>query len=547
MANGADLVVAQLKAQGVTWLATLCGNGLNPFFDACCRGGIRVVDTHNEQAAAYMADACARLTGRLGVCAVSSGIAHINALSGVANAYFDGAPLLLITGASAGYGADRGVFQEFDQVALAAPICKYSRLVSRVEDLSFALREAISRSLAERPGPAHLTIPEDVFLASVPPLKGLRAVSKSESPIPQRSALGLAAKMIAESNRPVLVAGTGLFRSGGGQALVEFSEAFDVPFVIPIWDRGCVEKRHPSFMGVVGAASGEPPILQESDLILLVGASPDYRCGFLLPPKVQPGVYTIRIDSDPSELAKGRIADVALLGHPAKVLSMLARHRGEKGGKHRDWLNRCRNKLEEFRGPWTKPVPSRGFLTGQDIVEAIRPTLSENVILLIDGGNIGQWAHMVLADHYPSRWLTCGASAVVGWGIPGAMGARLEHPDRPILLLSGDGAFGFTPTELESAVRQELPFVAVVANDSAWGIVVCGQRDAWKGRTVASETREIRFDRLAEALGARGLRIERAHDLTKAIVDGFSQAVPTVIDVPTRVISPSDAKRECTE
>ena len=182
-------------------------------------------------------------------------------------------------------------------------------------------------------------------------------------------------------------------------------------------------------------------------------------------------------------------------------------------------------------------------MTGRHIVDAIRPLLTEDVVFLIDGGNIGQWVHMALADHYPSHWLTCGASAVVGWGIPGAMAAKLAYPDRPVLLLSGDGAFGFTVTELESAVRQGLPFVVVVANDEAWGIVVCGQLKEWgEEGVIASRLGAIRFDRVAEALGANGLRIENQEELAPAIRRGFSAGRPTVIDVPISVGGPADVE-----
>ncbi len=542
MVNGADLVVMQLKAEGVTWVSTLCGNGMNPFYEACRRLGMRVVDTHNEQAAAYIADGYARLTGRLGVCAVSSGIAHCNALTGMANAYFDGAPVLLITGASAGYGAGRGVFQEFDQVGLADPICKYSQMVPKVEDLRFILGKAISMALAPESGPVHLTIPSDVLQDEVQISSDPSSVATPSRCQADDAAVGLAIQMIRDSERPVLVAGTGLFFSGGQAALVRFSEAFGVPFVVPIWDRGCVEGPHRNFMGVIGAASGQPRLLEDADMIITAGAAADYRLGYLAPPMVQQQARVIRIDSDSERLGGGARDDLRIHGDPAKLLERLA-GAGKPSDQRSSWLELCRSRWEEFRQPWITEAPSKPSMTGRDIVESIRPILSEDLLLLIDGGNIGQWAHMALADQYPGRWLTCGASAVVGWGIPGAMGARLAEPDKPILLLSGDGAFGFTITELESAVRQDLPFVAVVANDSGWGIVVCGQRQAW-GSTVACETCEIRFDQVAEALGAKGMRINKPSRLTTAIKEAFSDGVPTVIDVPIQVYSPTDAKRE---
>ena len=544
--TGAELLVSELKQLGVTWISTLCGNGLDPFYVACKKAGIRVVDTHNEQAAAYMADAYARLTGQIGVCAVSSGIAHCNALTGVANAHFDGAPLLLITGASAGYGAGRGVFQEFDQVALAEPICKSSKLISRAEDLPFLVGQAARTALSGRCGPVHLTIPVDVLTSEVDTVvsaekrDGKASVGQVEPRL-----IAEAVGIIGRAHRPLIVAGTGLFYTGAGAVMMRFSEVTAIPIVTPIWDRGVVEKAHPSFLGVIGAASGEPRCLEDADLIVMAGARVDYRVGFLAPPKVSEDAYIIRIDVDASELRQGVDPDMSILADPSVAFEQLSEEALRKEAPpHNQWLRETQRRWRLFRSPWIdKPLPDSKPMNGRHIVESIRSLLTEDVIFLIDGGNIGQWAHMVLADHYPSRWLTCGASAVVGWGIPGAMAAKLAFPGENVLLLSGDGAFGFTVTELESAVRQGLSFVAVVANDSAWGIVVSDQfREYGEEGVIASRTGVIRFDKVAEALGANGLRVEDPKELTHAIREAFPADRPTVIDVPISVLGPADAK-----
>jgi len=230
----------------VEWVSTLCGNGLDPFFVSCKKAGLRIVDTHNEQAAAYMADTYARLTGKMGVCAVSSGIAHSNALTGIANAYFDGAPVLLITGASRGYGSDRGVFQEFDQPGLASPICKLSKAVNHVGDVSYAVRQAFATALSGRYGPVHLTIPTHVLedVADVPQKIGVKYDNAlmASSALIKPDQVQKAVELIRDSQCPLLVAGTGVFYGGAGEAMIKFSEVTGIPIVIPIWDRGSVEK-----------------------------------------------------------------------------------------------------------------------------------------------------------------------------------------------------------------------------------------------------------------------------------------------------------------
>jgi len=545
--TGADILVAELARHGIRWVATLCGNGLNPFYLACKRAGIRLIDTHNEQAAAYIADAYARLTGQLGVCAVSSGVAHCNALTGAANAYFDGAPVLLITGASSGYGARRGVFQEFDQVALAAPICKSASFVTRSTDLAFLTRQAIAAASTGRPGPAHLTVPLDVLegevveLADSLPARMFPSMRTVVQPEPEL--MRQAAKLVSHSQRPLIIAGTGAFYAQAHEEVMEFSEIAAIPIVVPIWDRGVIEEPHPNFLGVVGAASGEPRLLADADLVILVGAQVDYRIGFLKPPAVQKDLRIIRIDSDPCQLRQGVEPDVAIAASPPLCLREMAEEVKRLGAasSHVAWLEESRRRWCLFRERWIKAPLHDRPITGRHIVEAIRPFLTGDIIFLIDGGNIGQWAHMVLADHYPGNWITCGASAVVGWGIAGAMAAKLAFPERRVLLLSGDGAFGFTTAELESAVRQGLPFVAVVANDRAWGIVVSGQRQSFgEEGVIASEIGAIRYDEVARAFGANGVRAESAEELQDAIRQGFASGILTVIDVPISVRGPSD-------
>jgi len=295
---GSDILVAELQRQGVEWVSTLCGNGLDPFFVSCKKAGLRIVDTHNEQAAAYMADTHARLTGKMGVCAVSSGIAHCNALTGIANSYFDGSPVLLITGASRGYGGGRGVFQEFDQALLASPICKLSKAVNNVGDLSFMVKQAFASALSGRYGPVHLTIPLHVLESTIDIPQQVKTRSENlpilSSALIEPGLVREAAEFIRDSQHPLLVAGTGVFYAHAQDAMIKFSEVTGIPIVTPIWDRGSVDKSHPNFMGVIGAASGEPRLLADADLIIMAGACVDYRVGFLSPPAIQSDAHRFR-------------------------------------------------------------------------------------------------------------------------------------------------------------------------------------------------------------------------------------------------------------
>jgi acetolactate synthase-1/2/3 large subunit len=272
--------VKALRERGVDWMATLCGHGLDPLFHAAKTGGIRLVDARNEQTAGYMAEAYGRLTRRPGVSAVSSGVAHVNALSGVADAWIDGAPMLLISGAGNTVTAGMGHFQDLDQVALASPVSKYARTIDPAERAIEMLDEAWRTAASAPPGPVHLTFPMDVQRTEVTGM--MRPAAAVPQAVPAAEEVDL-----AQYERPLIVAGSGVWYACEGDALLNLSEEFGIPVVAPIWDRGSIERPSSTFMGVTGAASGGPNLLHDADCIIMAGAVPDYRVHFLQPGPVR--------------------------------------------------------------------------------------------------------------------------------------------------------------------------------------------------------------------------------------------------------------------
>jgi acetolactate synthase-1/2/3 large subunit len=333
----------------------------------------------------------------------------------------------------------------------------------------------------------------------------------------------------------MLVAGSGAFYAHAWEALATFAEMTDVPVFSHIWDRGCIERAIPQYVGVTNdELNGAMAAMADADLLLFLGARIDYRVWHAQPPHVSRACRIVRIDADPDEINRVAVPDVGIVGNPRLVLEQLIEELQRLGyGAHTSWLARVCAARDGLLDKWadlcqgdTCPVP------GLRICREIKPFLARDVTFLLDGGNIGRWAHMTLFDRHPAHWFTCGASGVVGWGLPGAVAAKLSRPDHPLLLLSGDGAAGFTVTEIETALRFGTPYVAVVAHDGAWGIVADGQP---ADRHVASEFGEIRFDLVARALGAEGVLIEDPREIEPAIERGLEAETVVVIQVPTQL------------
>lgn len=512
--------LAEWKQRGVSWLATLCGHGLDPLYDAARRLGLRLIDTRNEQTAGYMAGSAGRLTRRPGVAAVSSGVAHVNALSGTADAFMDGAPMALVSGAAAVGTRGMGCFQDLDQVALAAPVTRYARLVDCAERV-LEIAEEAWRAAVEGPGPVHVTFPMDVQTTPVEEARLLRPAPRPPARLKQGDPEETV-QALARAERPLIVAGSGVYYAGEGEALAEFCERFAIPFVTPIWDRGCAERRAEAFMGIIGAATGGPRLLAEADCVVMAGAVADYRVGYL-----QPGA-----------IAAG--ARVTYLNHGWREMAPLYERAG--GCVSRAWLKEAARRRDGFRrAVWESGTRQSGGRThAVHIIRALAEILTDDTVLLIDGGSIGQWAHQLLCDRYPSRWLTCGRSAVVGWGIAGAMAARAVLPDAPVILLAGDGAFTFAVAELECAARQGLHFVAVVADDQGWGITRVGHMAKF-GEPIASSLGPVDFAKLAEALGARGVRVEEPGAILGAIRRALETPAVSVLHVPITGGNPAGA------
>ena len=414
--------------------------------------------------------------------------------------------MLLISGAADQRTLGMGCFQDLDQAALARPITKFSRVIDTPARAVQILDQAWHQACSPEPGPVHLMFPMDVQRAEVEATGVVRANDFPAQAGPSRNLVAQAAQALRECSRPLIITGSPVYYAGEGADLIRFAEAFSIPVQTGVWERGIFDAPSDVFLGVAGAFSGGPDLPGQCDCLILAGMPADYRLNYLQETQAR----VCSLDRGWGELDHG-------------------------GGSFQDWLREAaelrdthRRGIEEAAAKQRQPSRMHAI----DLMRALEASLPTNATLVIDAGSVGQWAHQLLATHrYPSYWLTCGRGGVVGYGIPGAMAARLAFPDRPVVLLSGDGAFTFTPAELECAVRQKLHFTAIVADDQCWGITHSGHMRQF-GQSIATQLGPIRFDLLAQSLGARGFRIDNPSRLPAAIADGIDSNQVTVLHVP---------------
>jgi len=448
--------------------------------------------------------------------------------------------MLLISGHSGRAANHQDCFQELDQVSIAAPMCKYARFVDEAALIPHCVHEAFVAATTGRPGPVHLTIPADVLAAEVPDENVRSRTDQPRAVCPCASGdpdlVSEAVNRLAEAERPFIVAGSGVFYAAAGEALRTFASRTCIPVTTPMWDRGCVEEEYEEFIGVAGVnpASEE---FRNADTVLALGVRFDHRFRSRWGPAYPEGATLIRVDADPSEIQRNVTPDIGIVGDPGSILRQLGEAAEGAIWPHRPWRDALRAKFRASLDAYaaqaqTDDMPADPARVCLEIGQCLEP----ETMLFIDAGAMGQWSYRTLFTRHPGHWMTCGLSGVVGWGLPGAITAKLAYPDRPVILLSGDGAFTFTPAEINTARKLCTHFVIVLADNESWGIVRCGMPD---DRRVACDLGPLAFDRVCDAFGGHGIRITHPSQIAPAIRDGLAQDTVTLVHVPTKCEMPS--------
>ena len=524
--KGEQVIARCFQRENVDTIFFMMGGPTSGTAGACLELGMKGIYVRHEQAAAMMAHAYARVTGKPGICITPSGPGTANALTGLANAWADATPIIAIGGSAPMRATTLEAFQEMDQVAFMKPVVKAAYridLAARIpEYISIAFREALDT----KKGPVYLDLPGDILNAKLDEEKlYFPANYRVESrPAGNPELVRRAVEMLAAAERPIVVTGSGVLWSGAAPEMTEFIESTGLPFYTTPQGRGVVSEDHPrSFPGARSMA------FREADVVLVIGARANSMLSFLRPPRFSPAARFINVNLDGKEIGHNRGAEIGIIGDAKLVLRQLTaeaagrfdpRHEStwvaQLSAKHRSNLERSAPLLH------SDAVPIHPLRLCREVGDLI----TRDTILIVDGHEILNFARQSIPIYQPGCSLNAGPHGCMGVGVPFGIGAKVAKPDAPVVVLSGDGAFGWNGMEMDTAIRHKLPIVVVVSNNA-------GFTSRKTGGTVGRELGWQRYDLMTEALGGYGEFVEKPADIRGAIERGFKSGKPALVNVCT--------------
>ena len=517
--HGGLVAVKALKALGVRNVFTLSGGHIFPFLDACHQEGIRLVDVRHEQNAGFAAEGWARIARSLGVAAITAGPGVTNVISPLAQASFNRAPVLALAGRAPAFRWGQGSLQEIDHVPFVDPIAPAQTVTDTAEAGSAVLAAALDATTAPR-GPRFLDFPLDVLFNMA---DFTFEVPEQSQPSPDAAQIDDVARLLAQSERPVVIAGSNVWMDGAEGALRAFVEATEVPVFMNGQGRGCVPADHR-----LAFSRARSRALKEADLVIVAGTPLDFRLGF-----GQGFKNLVHLDSHP-DLISQHAELSASIGAPLEATFEVLTAAVGKALDTKPWLEALSETEEQKRAAAQAELASDSNpIHPMRIYGELVPLLDRDAIVIGDGGDFVSYAGREVPSYEPGCWLDPGPFGCLGVGPGYAMAARLAHPDRQIVLLYGDGAIGFSASELESLVRHKLPVVCVVGNNGIWGLEKHPMRGLYGYDVAADLAPGIRYDQMMESFGGRGELVTDPGEIGPAIKRAFDSGEPTVVNVLT--------------
>ena len=525
--NGAEIVIECLKEQGVDTVFGYPGGAILNVYDELYkhRDEIRHILTSHEQGASHAADGYARATGKVGVCLATSGPGATNLVTGIATAYMDSIPIVAITCNVGVSLLGKDSFQEIDITGITLPITKYNFIVKDVADLADTIRKAFRIAKSGRPGPVLIDIPKDVTSnVTEYEYKAAEQPARAEVQITQEE-LDSALAMIRESRRPMIFVGGGAVLSDASDELFEFVGKVDAPVTDTLMGKGAFPGTDPRYTGMLGmhGTKASNYSVSECDLLIVVGARFSDRVTgntetFAKNAKI------LQIDIDPAEMNKNIIITQGIEGDVKKVLELLNKNLDQQ--EHREWIE----KVEEYKEKYPLKYHPEG-LTGPFIVEEIYRQTKGEALIVTEVGQHQMWAAQYYKYTKPHTLLTSGGLGTMGYGLGAALGAKTGCPDKTVINIAGDGCFRMNMHEIATAVRHHIPVIQVVVNNHVLGMVRQWQDLFYDERYSATVLRDaVDFVKLAEAMGAVGIRAASRQEFQAALEKALTLNQPVVID-----------------
>ncbi len=524
--RGEQVIAQCFKNEDVDAIFFMMGGPTSGTAGACLDLGMRGTYVRHEQAAAMMAHAYSRVTGKPGICITPAGPGTANALTGLANAWADAAPVIAIGGSTAIRTTTLEAFQEMDQVAIMKPVVKAAYridMASRIpEYISLAFREAMDG----KKGPIYLDLPGDILAAKVEEEKiywpsNYRVEGR---PAGDPTLVRRAIEILRQAQRPIVLTGSGILWSGASEELRRFIDTTGLPFYTTPQGRGVVPEDH-----VRAFPAARSMAFREADVVLVIGARANSMLSFLRAPRFSPDAKFINVNLDGKEIGHNRGVEVGIIGDAKLVLQQLTEEATGKFDPNREtvWVAQLAAKQrsnEERSAPLlhSDQVPIHPLRLCQEVREVI----SRDTVLVVDGHETLNFGRQSIPIYEPGASVNAGPHGCMGVGVPFGIGVKVGRPDKPVLVLSGDGAFGWNGMEMDSAIRHNLPIVVVVCNNA-------GFTSRKTGGTVGRELGYQRYDKVVEALGGYGEFVEKPDDIRPAIERAIASGKPALVNVCT--------------
>lgn len=535
--RGADALMHSLQTAGVRCIFTLSGNHIMPVFDAALDSGIELIHTRHEASAVHMADAYARITGKVGIALVTGGPGHANAVSALYTARMAEAPVVLLSGHAPNDELGRGAFQEMRQADMAAPVTKAAWTCAGPDQVADDMARAVRIARSGRPGPVNLSLPTDA-LESATEARALKADVFEAEPLPLADAVAAdLMRRLGQARRPMILAGPACMTRPGRAFMAALEAASGVPVI------GMESPR-----GIADASLGAfAQMLAQADCVLLVGKRLDFTLKFGKAPAFPAEATVHQVDAEPAEIERTRRAlgdrlQVTALADAFASLSALTQ--AALSGSPSAWLADVRGAVAYRPQAWDGArSEAPGKLHPVQMLRPLQALLDSHpeAVLVCDGGEIGQWAMACLSA--PHR-VNNGVAGSIGSGLPYALAARCARPEAPIVAVMGDGTVGFHIAEYDTAMRYGLPFVSVIGNDARWNAEYQIQlRDYGADRLVGCELRPMRYDTVAQAFGCHGELVTEPQAMAAAAQRAQASGLPACLNVMIEGLPAPQIKR----